>query len=392
VSAPSTAVIHHFPVWLPQTQTWLHTQLVNLPQEFEPHVVCEYAENLDQFPVPHLHCLFTESRSRYYFENLSRRFGLRIAGGHLAAAIRSCDARIVHSHFGNIAWLDQAVVRRGHAAQVVTFYGYDVHMLPATDRRWPGRYRELFDGAERILCEGPHMREQLISMGCPPQKATVQHLGVDLNRLPYAPRRWRPGEPLRVLLAASFMEKKGLPFGLRALGRLVRDVRLEITILGDANTEPRSRQEKLAILESIETSGLSPYVRLLGYQPYPVLLELAYSQHVFVSPSITAANGDTEGGAPVTLIEMMATGMPVISTDHCDIPEVVRYGIMDWLAPERDVDALEDRLRRLLGRPEDWRTMLDRGRSHIEAEYDAGLQGRRLGAIYREVAGMGASA
>src|SRR5690606_39794503 len=65
----------------------------------------------------------------------------------------------------------------------------------------------------------------------------------------------------------------------------------------------------------------------LGYQPWRALMDAAYRHHVFLSPSITASDGDTEGGAPVGLIEMAATGMPVISSRHADIPEVIEHGV-----------------------------------------------------------------
>ena len=76
----------------------------------------------------------------------------------------------------------------------------------------------------------------------------------------------------------------------------------------------------------IEKHKLQSKIRMLGFQPYSVLLEEAYTHHIFLSPSVTASDGDTEGGAPVTLIEMLATGMPIVSTTHCDIPEIICKG------------------------------------------------------------------
>jgi len=75
---------------------------------------------------------------------------------------------------------------------------------------------------------------------------------------------------------------------------------------------------------------------MLGFQPHAILFEEAYKNHIFLSPSVTALDGDTEGGAPVTIIEMAATGMPIISTKHCDIPEVIKDGVTGFLANERD--------------------------------------------------------
>jgi colanic acid/amylovoran biosynthesis glycosyltransferase len=109
------------------------------------------------------------------------------------------------------------------------------------------------------------------------------------------------------------------------------------------------------------------------------LLEEAYRHHVFLSPSVTASDGDTEGGAPIALIEMAATGMPVVSTRHADIPEVLGDGL---LAPERDVDGLVACLRQLIDAPGSWESRAAVDRARVEREFDATIQGRALAAIY----------
>jgi colanic acid/amylovoran biosynthesis glycosyltransferase len=121
-------------------------------------------------------------------------------------------------------------------------------------------------------------------------------------------------------------------------------------------------------------------------------MEEARRHHVFLSPSVVAADGDTEGGAPVSLIEMSASGMMIVSTTHCDIPGVILDGQTGLLAPERDVDALVDHLHWIVSHPERWLDMQRAGRAHMEAEFDARRQGERLAAIYRELAAAHAQA
>jgi colanic acid/amylovoran biosynthesis glycosyltransferase len=57
---------------------------------------------------------------------------------------------------------------------------------------------------DRFLIEGSAFRSRLIELGCPPSKAIVHHLGVDVDAIPHRPRRPAPGEPIRLLKAASF--------------------------------------------------------------------------------------------------------------------------------------------------------------------------------------------
>ena len=268
---------------------------------------------------------------------------------------------------------------------IVTFYGYDVNYLPKQDPRWQTRYQELFATADLFLCEGSHMAKSLIALGCPDDKVKVHHLGVSVEKITFQPRIWNPNETLKVLIAGRFTEKKGIPYALEALGKIQNDVPLSITIIGDSTDEQRMKNEKAKILAIIDKYQLQSKVRMLGYQPHSVFFTEAYKNHIFISPSVTAKDGDTEGGVPVSIIELAATGMPIVSTNHCDIPEVIIDGVTGLLASERNVNELVMRLRTLINFPEIWQPIIFKARQHIEQEYNAIVQGRKLGEMYRDL-------
>jgi colanic acid/amylovoran biosynthesis glycosyltransferase len=297
---------------------------------------------------------------------------------------RQLGANIVHSHFGQVAWANLGAVRELGAKHVVTFYGLDVNMLPRQPL-WRNRYAALFQEADLFLCEGPHMADCLKSLGCPAGKVRVQHLGIPVDQIRFEPRRWRLGDPLRILIAATFRQKKGIPDALEMVGRLQQDQPVEVTIIGGATDEPRSLEEEILIRQILAKYGLDGCVRMLGFQPHSVLWAEAYRHHVFLSPSVTAADGDTEGGAPVSIIEMAASGMPVISTTHCDIPEVLRPEAARFLAPEHNPEALLEIAKSLV---RDWPALespLRVLRTYIETEFDATRQGLRLIEHYQQV-------
>lgn len=377
-------IIQSFPLWLPQTMTWLYNQAYYLPDEVESHIVCETTENFDQFWLPNIHSLEEAPRWRYYWDLGLRKLKIRRHLGFLVEQAKLCNAQVLHSHFGNVGWANLEAAKQARLKHVVTFYGQDVNYLPTQNPRWYKRYQSLFAQIDCILCEGFHMAKCVIALGCPEDKVRVHHLGVRVDEIAFKSRVWTPGEPLRVLIAASFREKKGIPYALEALGRMQHDVPLAITIIGDATAEARSQAEKQKILAIIEKYNLQSKVRLLGYQPHTVLFEEAYKHHIFLSPSVTATDGDTEGGAPVVIIEMAATGISIVSTLHCDIPELVQNGVTGLLAKERDVDGLAHHLKWLIAHPEQWAKMLDAARRHVAIEYDARIQGERLAAIYQE--------
>lgn len=382
-------VIHSFPVWLPQTQTWMHNQVAELQRlGVDAHVVCERTENLDQFGVANIHCLADEPKWRQVYDKGLRKLRLRRHLDYLVQLGQKTGTQIVHSHFGNVGWANLGAVRKLGAKHVVTFYGLDVNMLPQQFPIWRKRYAELFTAVDLILCEGSHMARCIIELGCPAHKVKVQHLGVDVEQFDFRPRQWQPGETLQVLIAASFREKKGISLAIEALSSIRRDIPVELTLIGDAGQDEASRREKDKILAALERTGLKPFTRLLGYQLHAQMLEEAYQHHVFLHPSMTAQDGDTEGGAPVCITEMLATGMPVVSTTHCDIPEVVGSDLHHLLAPERNVEALVACLKTVIHHPSRWAEWALTGRRRIEAEYHKGKQAEHLLAHYKTLVAM----
>jgi len=378
-------VVHSRPIWLAQTETWLFNQVRYLEPDIEAHVVCSATENLDQFSVENIHCIGKPSLMEEKYESLLQRLGVRDYRGKLFRTIKSLKPNIVHSHFGDEAWRKMELVKRLGVRHVVTFYGYDVNRLPSVEPIWFERYKELFRHVDLVLCEGPHMARCIERLGCDPIKVRVHHLGISVGDIFYRPRQWVPGTALRVLIAASFKEKKGIPYALEALGQLKEEIPLQITVIGDASAEERSQNEKRHIQEVVNRYNLSPCIRFLGYQPHVTLLEEAYTHHVFLSPSVTAVDGDTEGGAPVSIIEMAASGMPIVSSFHCDIPEVIKDGETGLLAGERRVSELREKILWLVHNRDSWRQMLDNGRKHIEDQFDARVQGEVLSRTYRKL-------
>ena len=236
-------VIHSVPVWLRQTQTWIHTQVDCVPRDrVENHVVCESTMNLDQFPVLRLHDFRAEPLALRLLDRGLRRLRLRRHLGFLSRVAKRVGAHLIHSHFGDVGWADIGAARAAGARHMVTFYGYDISSLPAQPG-WRERLAELFDRAALILCEGPHMAQRVVATGCPAPKVRVHHLGVRLEKIPFRPRQWHPGQRLRVLIAATFTEKKGIPYALAALADLQDALEFEATIIGDAPDHPETRAE-----------------------------------------------------------------------------------------------------------------------------------------------------
>ena len=253
-------------------------------------------------PVERVSCLSDLPRAVSLLERTKAALFDQYSFRNVSDLITKIDPLILHSHFANVAWQDLPAARRTGCSHVCSVYGYDIEQLPSHSTQWRKRYDLLAKRLHGVFCEGPHVKEVMVAQGFDPDRLFVNHLGVDLESLSFRPSTWDRKVPLRVLMAASFREKKGLHYEIDALDRFASDNPVELTIIGDAGPASEQKKEKRKIMASLEKATNISTVRLLGYQPHSRLVQETKSHHVFMQPSATASNGDTEGGAPVSQI------------------------------------------------------------------------------------------
>lgn len=387
-----TVVQYKSDSYLPVTENWIHGQIEHL-ERYRPVVYCREVENGDVFRAPRARSLgwgeIPAGVRAWLFLACHKRWGFFPDQALFMLVDRPS---LVHAHFGFSAYAALPLARMFRTPLVASFYGYDLSGILCREPLWRERYGELFRHGRRFLVEGNAMLETLVSLGCPREKAAVHHLGVDLEKIAFAPREVRGGGGIRVLVASSFREKKGIPTAIEAFARVKREhpgARMSLTVIGDSGGRPREEEEKRRIMRAVREADLGESLTMLGYQPLAGFYHELHRHHIFLAASMTAADGDSEGGAPVSIIEASASGMPVVSTTHCDIPEVVVDGESGYLAPEGDAGALAEALERLLLDPGLLPALGMRGRRHIEENYDARRQARSLEDIYDTVVGEG---
>ncbi len=285
---------------------------------------------------------------------------------------------VFFAQFGTNGVLAQQVrdILRLRVPLVTNFLGYDLSQL--LRQRKPDFYARLFARGELMLPLSNFFRERLLSIGCPPDKIRVQRIGVDTALFAFRERSREAGAPTRFVSLSRLVEKKGLETGLRAFA-LLREEAPSATwdIVGDGPLRPQLEEMRRAL-------ALTDRVVLRGAMPREAVRQVLDESHILLAPSVTAANGDQEG-TPVAIMEGMAVGLPVVSTRHSGIPELVQDGVTGLLVPERDPEALAHALRQLATAPERWGDMGRRGRAVVEREYNARLLGDRLAEILMDV-------
>jgi colanic acid/amylovoran biosynthesis glycosyltransferase len=268
-------------------------------------------------------------------------------------------------HFGpngrRIARLRRAGLVRGKIATV--FHGYDMSRYLLT--AGPNAYKRLFDEGDLFLPVSDFWRSRLIELGCAPEKIAVHHMGIALSKFPVPQRRVaRDDDTVRLLSVARLVEKKGIEYAIRAVAALRDDSdrRIEYRILGDGPL----REELEQLVRELDVGDS---VELVGESDQAGVRAAIGSADVFVAPSVVAEDGDMEG-VPVSIMEAMARGLPVVSTLHSGIPELVRDKVSGYLVPERDVFALSRAIARLVDDPRLRHRMGAAGRGIVERSYN----------------------
>jgi colanic acid/amylovoran biosynthesis glycosyltransferase len=220
-------------------------------------------------------------------------------------------------------------------------------------------------------------RTRLIELGCPPDQIAVHHMGIELSKFPLPKRRGARGDDtVRLLSVARLVEKKGVEYAIRAVARLREKTerRIEYRVLGDG---PLRRE----LEELVRELDVGDSVRLMGEMDQRGVREAMLHSDIFVAPSVVAEDGDMEG-VPVSIMEAMASRLPVVSTLHSGIPELVHDGISGLLVPERDSAGLARALARLTDDAGLRRRMGIAGRQVVEHDYDLdGLNDRLVGLL-----------
>lgn len=337
-------MLHVVDQFLPRSETFVYT-VVTAHRRFEASVLCNGRANPDEFPFPRIYEQ-PKPRSRrtaaWWFErSIERATGRSPWRRGVEVILERAAPALVHAHFGPNA-CDMAPITEALGLPLVTsLYGVDAAVLPYLPQ-WRDKYARLFRMGDLFLAEGPEMRKKIIAAGAPADRTIVHPIALNLAKYP----RWNADGSPTVLFAGRFMEKKGLLDAIAAFGRAkTRVPAARFTIVGDG-------PDGAAAHALVSALNLGDAVEFVGMQPHADVIRRLAAASVFIHPSVTAADGDSEGGAPTVLLEAQAIGTPIVTTRHADIPNVLPEGAGVCLCGEHDVEALGDGLVSALERRE----------------------------------------
>ncbi|QIA52017.1 colanic acid biosynthesis glycosyltransferase WcaL [Pantoea agglomerans] len=278
-----------------------------------------------------------------------------------AKQIFTADVFLVH--FGYAGALANKLRELGvlKGKQATVFHGADISRRHILEEHKLD-YVNLFRQSELMLPISNLWKNKLIEMGCPPEKIHVTRMGIEPEKFNFQPRQAFQ-TPLRIVSVARLTEKKGLDVAVKASAILKqRGGQFQYTIIGNGDQDEMMRN-------FIAREGMEDCVSMPGFKPQEEIRRALSEADIFLLPSKTAADGDMEG-IPVALMEAMAVGLPVVSTFHSGIPELIENNVSGWLVEEDDPEALAETLLKLSQGEVDVAPVVAAARHKVETEFN----------------------
>jgi len=352
------------------TQTFIYDQLIHL-QRFRASVLTQKKPiNLEVFPFAPIYSLADESWiSRYWNRKVCFPLFRRMPFYEKIITCESPD--VIHAHFGGMASKLSRSARHFGIPLITYFYGHDIPKI----RRKKGR-RKIFSDGALFLVLSKGMGAEIEQLGCPAHKIRVLDVGIDPDEFP--PRQEQPDPALfKVVTVARLVEKKGIRYLIEAMGLLKeRFPHLNCRIIGDGPL-------RADLEERIRRLALENRVKITGYVPYATLADEYCRAHCFILPSLTGRHGERDELSMVTK-QALASGVPVITTDHAGIAETFKDGVHGMLVAERDAPGLAEALARLIDDPALAAGFAANGRKLVEKTFNVKKNVGRMEEIYDE--------
>ena len=350
-------------------------------ERVQPVVITQKRENADRFPFEQIDILRKSPSHflrRFWFRQI-RDQPWQISSGEsrsLTRVLEKQNAQLLHIYFGHIAVHLLPLIRAWPKPTIVSFHGADV-LVDMHKPAYRDATRLMLGAVKRILVRSESLKRAVVKIGCDENKLDIMRTGIPLDEFPFRERSIPPDNEWRLVQACRLIPKKGLATTLHAFTHfLAKYPKASLTIAGEGPmvNELRELTQKLKIDKSVS---------LPGFVSQEKLREIFYESHLFLHPSETGVDGNQEG-VPNSMLEAMASGLPVFATNHGGIPEAIENGISGILVEERDFEALANAMLGAADDPSSLARLAQNGANAVREKFDRDVQAQRLEEIYLE--------
>ncbi|WP_249595902.1 glycosyltransferase [Peribacillus frigoritolerans] len=277
------------------------------------------------------------------------------------------DIIAIHAHHGSHGQEILPVCEKYNIPLIVSIRGRDGSDRPEIFGKNAKRYSALNKHGAHYYPVCQYLAEGLRRLGIPAKNMHVLYGGIELDLFPYSNRTLPTVGEIRVLSVGRLVDKKGFVTLIKAFKRIYTQYpNARLHIIGAGADEKR-------IKATIAEYNLKDVVILRGAMDSKQVSDELKKAHIFCLASQTAKNGDIEG-IPNALKEAMASGLPVVSTRHAGIPELIEHQRTGYLAPEKNDMELAKGIQFFMENPDIWTDYTERARKVIEEKFDVNKQ------------------
>ena len=347
---PSIAIYIQY--YLTPSMTFIYRQIKAAENFFQPHVICsDILDNTDRFPMDSIY-----HRERNFIKIKKTMVFSKIYGWDKVLGINpklsfqqkkifrnaliKNRINLIHAHFGPGGLEIYKMAEELKIPLLVTFHGYDASLLFRYEN-YKKNLKRLFQHST-VIAVSDRMKEKLIEAGASKESVYVIRCGIPVEFFNFVEReplkdKFSEGKSITFLQVSNFVEKKGHKYTLLAYKNFLSHYKnSRLIFAGDGIL--RKKMQKFSVELGIEKNLEFP-----GVVDEKEVHELMIKSDVFLHHSVTSRIGDQEG-VPTVIMEAMATGLPVISTFHSGIPELITNDLDGFLVNERDIEAYTNTL------------------------------------------------
>lgn len=305
------------------SETFIHSQIEHLAFD-----ICLYSG-------AYLPQLISLDRGIHFQDLKSGLWKKKSDSEKLASSLKKQKINLVLAQYGPSGVELMPICQKLKIPLVVHFHGYDAFRDDILGT-YGKHYLEMFEYAQAIIAVSEDMKWQLIKLACPETKIKLIPYGVDTQL--FAPKSVAKKG---LISCGRFVEKKGILHSLKAFKRLLETHPNEnLKLIGDG---PLKEEIESFIL----ANNLSQNISLTGVLKPGEVAKALQESKVFLQHSITTEDNDQEG-TPLSILEAMSCGLPVIATKHAGIKQLIQDGKNGYLVEEKDEIGMSEKMKQVL--------------------------------------------
>lgn len=253
------------------------------------------------------------------------------------------NASVILAEFGTMGNRVLEVSKMTGIPLITVFYGYDAWHKTVLEEQ---QYAELFAHAARVVGVSNDICQQLIQLGCPEEKVT--YLPCYVNTELFKPVERDFSQP-HILAVGRFAVTKAPELTILAFNEMLNSISDATLTMVGADDDNATFESSMSLIKAL---GIEDKVQLKGKLLPEEVYRCMQEASLFVQHSVTTpVNGDKEG-TPVAVMEALASGLPVVSTKHAGIQEVITNGENGILVDEFDFRSMAAEMAELLSNKE----------------------------------------